>query len=79
MQPGFPIVMRLAALLLNDRRLSPQSYIHMLGVATRFVFNDTFLPDLSNFMVSSFFPVLAPRSGSRSPARHPISQVAVLS
>ena len=50
-----------------------------LGVATRVVFNESFFPDFSSFMPLSSFPVLAPRSGSRFPARHRLSQLAVLS
>ena len=50
-----------------------------LGVATRVVFNDTFLPDLSNFMAAATYPVVAPRSGSRCPARQSVRSVAVQS
>ena len=61
-------------------RRAPQSLsLGSLGVATRVVFNDTFLPDLSNFMAASTYPVVAPRSGSRCPARQSVRSVAVQS
>jgi len=61
-------------------RRAPQSLsLRSLGVATRVVFNDTFLPDLSNFMAAATYPVVAPRSGSRCPARQSVRSVAVQS
>ena len=63
----------------GPRQPCPSLSLGSLGVATRVVFNDTLLPDLSNFIVSAFFPVFAPRSGHRCPARHPFRQFAVLS
>ena len=63
----------------RSRQPRPSLSLGSLGVATRFVFNETLLPDLSHFMASSFFPVLAPRSGSRCSARHHLWQFAVVS
>ena len=48
-----------------------------LGVATRLVFNEAFSPVSHSFMPSLFHPVVAPRRGSRLPARHRLSPLAV--
>ena len=61
------------------RHAPPSLSLGSLGVATRVVFNGTFLPAFPDFMPSSVFPVFAPRSGRRCRARHPLSQFAVQS
>ena len=61
-------------------RQPPQSLsLGSLGVATRVVFNEAFLPVLSDFMSASTYPVVAPRSGSRCPVRQSVRSVAVQS
>ena len=64
----------------HSRVPGPESLsLGSLGVATRVVFNDTFLPDLSNFMAASTYPFVAFRSGSRCPAPQSVRSVAVQS
>ena len=71
--------LRLSPTAQQSRQPRPSLSLGSLGVATRVVFNETFFPIFPYFMPSTFSPVLAPRSGSRCPARHPIPQLAVLS
>ena len=72
--------LRLSTPMQPARHAAPPSAVselESLGVATRVVFNGAFLPAYLSPMPSSAYPDLAPRGGSRCPARHPISLVAV--
>src|SRR6266478_103951 len=63
----------------HRRAPGPESLsLGSLGVATHIVFNEAFSTVTHSFMPSSFHPVLAPPSGSRFPARHHLSPLAVL-
>ena len=62
----------------HSRAPGPESLsLGSLGVATHVVFNEAFSPVFSYFLPASSYPVVAPRSGSRFPASHRLSKIAV--
>ena len=62
----------------HTRAPGPESLsLGSLGVATHLVFSEAFFPVFPYFMPTSSYPVVAPRSGSRFPARHRLSPLAV--